>query len=523
MAIIKFIAQYHPNKGGGRYTSLKNGINYILNDKKTSYGRYTGSQNCFKETALEEMIKTKEFYGKTNDDPRNRMGYHFSISWSPNENIDYETAMMVTKEFCEKYLSGYEVVFAVHTDQEHIHSHIIFNSVNAETGYKYQYKDGDWAREVVLILDKICRNHGLHTLEEDTGISVEEYEREQKLKRWCKRNGKQYKKSEWWRQDCNNKNYYNEKLETYSKNDFIRQQIDEAILESSDINELFEKLKESGFEIKNGCSKKYGEYFSVRGRGMERFRRNYVLGKNYSVEMIKRRISVKYESLPLFPPDKDYRYIVPFVYWRKYKVMTKVQRIYCMGLYNTGLRRKNQHLNYYEIRKNIKRIKELQEDIDFINKYHISDDVSATNAISELEDELKLKKENIRAFYQERRPYEQLLSNYRKMKKLQDAYEKYIDGNNEYENEYKQYMACKEVIAQYKCSESEIMDYEVSMKQEMKKRNREKREVIKKIQRVERIIDEINNPTKNLYEIDYDISDIEELNPIKDKKQKLKL
>lgn len=69
-----------------------------------------------------------------------RQGYHFVISFEPGET-DADEAYKITKEFAKKYLGeNYDYVFATHTDKNHIHSHLIFNSVSRTDGYKYRYE-----------------------------------------------------------------------------------------------------------------------------------------------------------------------------------------------------------------------------------------------------------------------------------------------------------------------------------------------------------------------------------------------
>lgn len=80
------------------------------------------------------MIRTKQFYGKDSSDKNSRTGYHWTISWSPEEHVDYYTALEIVREFCEKQLKDYECVYSVHTDQAHTHCHIVFNSVNFNDG-----------------------------------------------------------------------------------------------------------------------------------------------------------------------------------------------------------------------------------------------------------------------------------------------------------------------------------------------------------------------------------------------------
>lgn len=206
MAIFRFLSIIHPTKNN-RYGSLARCINYITDKEKTLGGRYNDSLNCTLDNALKDMIETKEFYGKTSDNKRDRLAYHCELSWSSEEKISYEDALQITKEFCETYLPGYEAVLATHTDKAHTHVHIIFNSVNQQTGLKYQCPDGEVSKIIGPLVDSICKKHGFMTLFESSGVKWEEVEEERKKKKRKKpisqtsSSGKTHRRN----------NYYNDK------------------------------------------------------------------------------------------------------------------------------------------------------------------------------------------------------------------------------------------------------------------------------------------------------------------------
>lgn len=71
----------------------------------------------------------------------------------------YEIAM----QFAEQAFDGeYEAVVAVHTDKNHLHAHIVINSVNMVMGHKFQYNNGDWKYKFQPITNKLCEEYGLH-------------------------------------------------------------------------------------------------------------------------------------------------------------------------------------------------------------------------------------------------------------------------------------------------------------------------------------------------------------------------
>ena len=123
MAVTKILAR----KG-----RLDIGIDYILNGDTTEQKILTAHQGCEPGRECRQMLETKR-------DTENMGGvqyYHIVQSFKPGE-ISPELALEIAKTFAAEHLDGYEAVIAPHVDRGHIHSHIVFNSVNADTGEKY--------------------------------------------------------------------------------------------------------------------------------------------------------------------------------------------------------------------------------------------------------------------------------------------------------------------------------------------------------------------------------------------------
>ena len=135
---------------------LKQALNYIQKPDKTEERVLVGSINCLTETAFEQMIETKQIFGKTDK----RQGYYIIISFPPGESTE-EQAFEITRRFAEEFLGEqYEVVYSVHTDKEHKHGHIVWNSLDMQTGKKYEYKKGDWKYKIQPITNKLCKEYG---------------------------------------------------------------------------------------------------------------------------------------------------------------------------------------------------------------------------------------------------------------------------------------------------------------------------------------------------------------------------
>ncbi len=162
MAITKLMC-IGESSGNDGTNHLYKALRYIANPEKTQDGKLVGALNTSVDwkTTYYQMLYTKKSWGKEDK----RQGYHFIISFSPNEDVDAELALKITKEFVERYLDEYETLYSVHDDRDHLHGHIIFNSVNRVTGFKYHYNNGDWRRDIQPIVNDICDKHGLSTID----------------------------------------------------------------------------------------------------------------------------------------------------------------------------------------------------------------------------------------------------------------------------------------------------------------------------------------------------------------------
>lgn len=157
MAITK-ILNIKESKGRNSASHLENALRYIQNPDKTEECVLVGSINCLPDTAFEQMVETKNIFHKTG----NRQGYHVIISFLPEEKVSAEQTMYVLEHFAKDVLGDdYEAVFAVHTDREHMHGHLIWNSVSVTTGKKYNSPKGNWKNHLQPITNKYCDELGL--------------------------------------------------------------------------------------------------------------------------------------------------------------------------------------------------------------------------------------------------------------------------------------------------------------------------------------------------------------------------
>lgn len=191
MAITK-ILNIKESKGRNPASHLENALNYIQNPDKTEECVLVGGINCLPDTAFEQMVETKNIFYKSG----NRQGYHVIISFSPEEKVTAEQAMYVLEHFARDVLGDdYEAVYAVHTDREHMHGHLIWNSVSMTTGRKYNSPKGNWKNHLQPITNKYCDELGLSIMPAEysknpKNISRDKWEKEMSMKEIILRDAK---------------------------------------------------------------------------------------------------------------------------------------------------------------------------------------------------------------------------------------------------------------------------------------------------------------------------------------------
>ena len=191
MAITK-ILNIMESEGRNPASHLKNALEYIQNPDKTEECVLVGGINCLPDTAFEQMEETKNIFHKTGK----RQGYHVIISFSPEEKVTAEQAMYVLEHFAKDVLSDdYEAVYAVHTDREHMHGHLIWNSVSMTTGKKYNSPKSNWKNHLQPITNKYCDELGLAIMPAEysrnpKNISRDKWEREMSMKEIILRDAK---------------------------------------------------------------------------------------------------------------------------------------------------------------------------------------------------------------------------------------------------------------------------------------------------------------------------------------------
>lgn len=496
MAITKIIGAIHPPSKGSRHKVLKNTIDYILDEKKTENGRLVGSIGCFPDNALQQMLATQHQYGqdKNNFGTHERLGYHFTISFSPEESVSPEVAFQVMKEFSEQLVGNkHEAVYSVHTDKEHIHGHLCFNSVNYQTGRKYCYKDGDWAQIIQPITDRVCQKYGLHTLEMDTGKSIEEYEKEEKerkrrsyLRRMKNREQKELKKH----------GYHKDGKEIYNWNEHLRLLLDDMVLHSNSMEELFGQLKERGFSIKQGTSKIHGAYIGLKAPGMEINRRTYQLGQEYTLENLKKRVEMANKPLPEYQIPDNLILVVPIRIYSRVKrknMLSNEMRRYYVRLYRLGIKPRSSRLTYQDIKNAREKAARVQRELEMVIRNQVGSKGAAEQLVSECQQKVQQAEQELESWKEKHSAYEMMLKKYRWYQKRK----RQILNNPETTiEERKTLEEAKTAFEKYGFSEAEVEKYLLERKEEKKELLKKKKEAQLELEAAENVSSDMENLEK---------------------------
>jgi hypothetical protein len=260
LAATRLIA-LHKNKGKSVAACLKSRTDYAKNPNKTNRGKLVSSYQCSPLTADEEFMLSKRQYELATGRRQKSdvIAYQISQSFKSGE-ITAEEANKVGYELAMRFTKGkYAFVVATHTDRQHIHNHVIFNSTALDGTRKFR----DFffsALAVQRLSDLICLEHSLSVIE------IKPYRERQKRVLYPPKE---------------------------SNRDRLCGIIDTILAEKPKDFEVFlQKLEQQGYEVKRG------KYTSVKGKGQKRFIRFRTLGTGYGEDEIKAVLEGKAKHQP---------------------------------------------------------------------------------------------------------------------------------------------------------------------------------------------------------------------------------
>lgn len=240
-------------------TSLSNALQYTMDGEKTEGGYFESAVNCELGRACADMTATKRRWGKAG---KNRVqGYHVIQSFAPGEATP-EEAHAIGLTFAQRLLGDrYEAVVTTHLDQEHLHNHIVFNSVSFMDGkmYRNNFRDyfGSDGVGIRGTSDTLCLEHGLSVIDPSGS-------------------GKQYSE---WQAEQNGRP---------TMRGLIRQDIDNALSQAFTYRSFLEQLGELGYQVKHGPNVKHT---AVKPPGGTKYIRLDSLGEGYTEAGLQARLA----------------------------------------------------------------------------------------------------------------------------------------------------------------------------------------------------------------------------------------
>ncbi len=424
---------------------LANAISYITDEEKTLGGVLVGSHNCNADTALQEMLAIKRKYGKLDK----RQGYHFIISFKKQE-VRPETAMEITQKFVEKYFGDdFQCLYATHDNTEHVHSHILFNSVSWRTGKKYRYEKGDWAREIQPIVNELCKEYGLSIQDIEIGT------KEKEPKKWDKT-----------------------KQGIFRWNHQISLDVEGSISFATGYENFLKLMELKGYEVKQ----KDGVTF-LKPMGEKRFIRLTDISTYYTKESIENQIEKGIQSKISRSKNRTPRIAGCRKNYRKYIPRTQYQKAFLAKMYRTGQLKRKPYSRMWRYKEEAARFEKLQSQYLYLCKHSI-------HSI----EELKKQKENINIrmdaldeqrhqIYKRRYRYKPALELLKIIEENEMRASYYKEGSLFYASNYGKWKEATEILIQKGYTVNQVIEIKETFQRELAsvakaKRGLKKEEII---------------------------------------------
>ena len=330
------------------HTRLDNSIRYVMNAKKTidaSTGAVLiGGINCFPNTAYLDMMQTKRRWDKAN---RRIQGYHVIHSFAPGE-VTPEKAQEIGMELARRLVGDrFEAVVSTHTDHNHVHCHIVFNSVSCMDGKMYRDNFKAYFGDIRGISNEISRENNLSVIEP-------------------KSKGKHYAE---WNAEQSGKP---------TVRGLIRQNIDAALIESFTLQSFYEALQKRGYTIKRGANVKHT---AVKPPGSDRFIRLDSLGDGYTEADIRDRLNrsrtepdVQEMPVRIYLPQKRYKVKRRSPARREKRRLSGLRRLYLHYLYLLSPPRPRRRPVPFPVRAEVRRLDQYKWQFALLHKYRINNE-----------------------------------------------------------------------------------------------------------------------------------------------------
>ena len=326
--------KYVMNKEKTTAVSLQDALDYAANRDKTEQSCFESSYACTLETAFADMHQTKGRWHKLGG----VQGYHLVQSFAADE-VTPELAHRIAKELADRVLGGrYEYVIGTHLNTDHIHSHIVWNSVSCVDGKKYRSNYKSYVTEIRAVSDELCRKYKLSVIDTENSNHVAKPYAE-----WlAEKNGQPT-----WRTA-------------------IRQDVDEAIQQSLTWRQFLNTLERKGYEVRMGR-----KYPVLRPPGKERFVRFKTLGKRYTPEAIQTRILYPRSYRPYVENPPTIKHGRLRSGKKPCRKLTGLRALYYRYLYELGALPRKPRRPSYAVRQDAYKLDQRIRQMEFLSKHNI--------------------------------------------------------------------------------------------------------------------------------------------------------
>ena len=326
--------KYVMNKEKTTAVSLQDALDYAANLDKTEKSCFESSFACTLETAFADMRQTKERWHKMGG----VQGYHLVQSFAAGE-VTPELAHQIAKELADRVLGGrYEYVIGTHLNTDHIHSHIVWNSVSCVDGKKYRSNYKSYVMEIRAVSDELCRKYKLSVIDTENSHHV----------------AKPY--AEWLAEKNNHPTWRTA----------IRQDVDEAIQQSLTWRQFLNALERKGYEVRMGR-----KYPVLRPPGKERFVRFKTLGKRYTPEAIQTRILYPQTYCPYVEKPPAIQHGRLHSGKKPHRKLTGLRALYYRYLYELGALPRKPRRPSYAVRQDAYKLDQRIRQMEFLSKNNI--------------------------------------------------------------------------------------------------------------------------------------------------------
>ncbi|WP_022769390.1 relaxase/mobilization nuclease domain-containing protein [Butyrivibrio sp. NC2007] len=155
MAITKAVSRTSKSHGG-----LRNCIQYALKAQKVREGYVTmtgpSPDELTWDSVYNAFMEEKRIWDKDNG----RMYAHTIISFHKDEQISPAEVLEFGKEFADKTFPNHQTLITVHQDKDHLHLHMVTNSVSYIDGHKLHSTKHD-LDSMKLLTNAMCIERGL--------------------------------------------------------------------------------------------------------------------------------------------------------------------------------------------------------------------------------------------------------------------------------------------------------------------------------------------------------------------------